>query len=308
MTLEKDLEDAYRREGGWPGNDFIFTSSGKKEAIWGQDAEILWVAGEPLLIAASPGIGKTTIAQQLCLGMIGVRPAELLGYPIRQLADDQRVLYVAADRPAQARRSFRRMVTPKDAVVLGDHLKVWNGPIDISQIRSVAREAKAEVVFIDSLASVAGGDLSQDGPGMVVYHALQDLVASGYEVCVLHHNRKRGGQDATWRGLDEVYGSRWITAVPGSVLYLQGEQGEDTATLRHLKMPLAPVGPIELYHEHANGRTIRYDEKGMPGPTNEEREAIAEVLSPAAEPEPMPPTESIFGKQAQALGVQEYDD
>lgn len=262
------------------GDEFIFTEPERGDPIWGLGSEILWISGEPMLICASPGIGKTTIAQQIALGMLDVMPTELLGYPIRQIDDDEAVFYVAADRPAQARRSFRRMVNDGDRETLRRQLVVWEGPIKLDQIARNAQAINAPYVFIDSLGAVAGGDLSSDTTGMEVYQALQEMVAIGLEVCVLHHNRKRSGQDSGWRGLDEVYGSRWLTAVPGSVLYMQGKQGEPSAKLRHLKMPAAPVGPMTISHEHHRGRTLRTDAGALAGPSEEE---IKDFRSPAAE-------------------------
>lgn len=256
------------------GAAFILTPEDERgETLWGTGSRILWVAGEPLLICASPGIGKTTIAQQVLLAMIGVREPRLLGYDVRPLPEGEKVLYIAADRPAQAVRSFRRMVRHENEAVLRDRVVVWKGPFPLDQAAEIAKEHGCSVVFMDTLAACATGDLSSDETGMKVYHALQDIVANGIDICVLHHNRKRGGQDSGWRGLDEVYGSRWITAPVGSVIYLRGKQGEDVHTLHQLKMPAAPVGPLKIFHNHQIGRT--HSDNEAPGPSEEEREAIA---------------------------------
>ena len=43
-------------------------------ALWGVGESVLWAAGEPLKIVGHQGVGKTTIAQQLALHRLGLRP------------------------------------------------------------------------------------------------------------------------------------------------------------------------------------------------------------------------------------------
>jgi hypothetical protein len=55
------------------------------------------------MISGPQGVGKTTILQQLVLGVVGLRD-EVLGIPIKPV-DDRPVLYLALDRPEQIARS-----------------------------------------------------------------------------------------------------------------------------------------------------------------------------------------------------------
>jgi replicative DNA helicase len=85
--------------------------------------------------------------------------------------------------------------------------------------------------------------------------AVQELGIRGLQVVELHHHRKAGKDGGGSVSLDDVYGSAWLTAGAGSVIYLQGEAGATHVKLRHLKPPNDPVGPLNLVHDHAAGTT-----------------------------------------------------
>ena len=60
--------------------------------------------------------------------------------------------------------------------------------------------------------------------------------------------------------LDDLYGSTWVTAGAGSVLFLFGQPGADQVELIHLKQPEAKIeGPgganLTLVHDHEAGRS-----------------------------------------------------
>jgi replicative DNA helicase len=94
-----------------PGGSFILDRPDTVPAVWGEGDNILWAEGEALIIAGPPGVGKTTVGQQVLLAAIGVR-AHALGMAVRPA---KRVLYLASDRPQQAARSMARMVTTSTA-------------------------------------------------------------------------------------------------------------------------------------------------------------------------------------------------
>ncbi len=225
-------------------------------AVWGDGDRILWAKGEPLLIVGPPGVGKSSIAQQLVRAMTGLGEAEVLGMPV---APASKVLYIAADRPQQIARGFARSVVPSDRQLLDERLAVWQGPPPKDFARNpgilvdMARAAGAEVVVIDSLKDVALG-LSDDETGAGLNQCLQRAVAAGIEVVTLHHQRK--GQNGTKpKGLEDVFGSTWITAGAGSVVLLWGKAGDLVIRLEHLKQPGAPVGPLDILHDHDAGRS-----------------------------------------------------
>ena len=96
------------------------------EAVWGDGSHVLWAQGEPLMIAKPDGVGGTTIAQQLALCRAGIATPTLFGHTITP-DSDHRVLYLALDRPRQAARSMRRMVSEADRKLLEEGVVVWAG-------------------------------------------------------------------------------------------------------------------------------------------------------------------------------------
>jgi replicative DNA helicase len=244
------------------GATFILDAPDHVPARWGRDDEVLQADGEPLLIAAPPGAGKTTLAQQLAIALAGIGADHLLGFPVSPI--EGKVIYVAADRPAQAARSFRRMVGEDDREALAERLEVWRGPLPFNLTAEPGRLAPflkardAGAVVIDSLGAVAF-DLASDEAGSRVFAALSEATAEGIEVVALHHDRKREQGSDRVRTLDDVYGSRWITAAAGSVLYLDARAGDLIVKLRQLKQPAAEIGPLTIRHDHDAGRTVIHE-------------------------------------------------
>jgi replicative DNA helicase len=239
------------------GGAFLLDGPADVPALWGQGGDVAWAAGESLLIVGPPGVGKSTLVQQLVLARIGLR-GPVLGWPVA--SEDRRVLYVAADRPEQVRRSMARMVSPADRPVLSEHLVVWRGPLpdDLGShpalLAEMAREHGAGTVVLDSLKDVAL-DLVKDDVGARVNHALQLALADGIEVVALHHQRKHGRDGQRPTRLADVYGSAWITAGAGSVILLWGQPGDAYVELTQLKQPAGDIGPLRLFHDHGAGVT-----------------------------------------------------
>lgn len=237
------------------GGAYVFDSSVTADPLVGTAESPLWARGEPLLITAAPGIGKTTLAQRLTLAQIGIGPPVVLGMPVQPVS---RVLWLAMDRPRQIARSLRRMVEPTDRDTLDARVLVWQGPppLDIARHPSIlldlARSADAAVVYVDSLKDAAVG-LSSDDVGAGVNVAFQALVADGRDLCVLHHQVKRNSEGGKPKALADVYGSTWITAGAGSVVLLHGEQGVPLVELTHLKTVAEPVGPLRLVVDMPTG-------------------------------------------------------
>jgi replicative DNA helicase len=244
---------AYHSPNARDGATFILDEAADLEARWGRGGEVLWARGESLVIAAPPGVGKTTLAGQIVAGLIGITP-DVLGYPITPAT---RVLYLAMDRPRQIRRALRRLFTEEHREQLAEHLVVRPGPIpsDLGNkpelLLDLVCSHGCDVVVLDSLKDAAV-QLTDDRIGGNVNRAIQACNAADVDTLVLHHQRKGvGGEKPT--KLEDVYGSTWITAGAGSVFLLWGEAGSEIVELSHLKQPADPVGPFTIEHDHHHG-------------------------------------------------------
>jgi replicative DNA helicase len=239
------------------GATFILDTPENPEPVWGDSERVAWSRGEYLLINGPSGVGKTTIAQQLALARLGLRDG-LLGMPVA--SDDRPVLYIAADRPPQAARSLRRMVTDDDRKALAEGLIVWRGPLPFTVTKNpeilavMADELGVGTIIVDSLKDVAT-KLTDDETGQAVKQALSLPCLNGVDVVALHHQRKEQQGGGKQKGIDGVYGSTWITAGAGSVLLVWGAAGDAAVTLEHLKQPVDDIGPLTLLHDHQHGTT-----------------------------------------------------
>ena len=246
------------------GASFLFDEPDEIPAVWGSGDQVLWAEGEGLMIAGQQGLGKTTLGQQLGLHRIGVRDGPFLGLPVA--LSNRPVLYLAMDRPRQAARSMRRMVSADDRDVLKSSVQFWKGPIPVTLSESTSEFADwvqravpgVGLVVVDSVKDLATG-ISDDKVGAALNSAWQELIARGVELLLLHHERKAGQNSAREPRLDNVYGSTWLTSGLGSVIGLHGEPGDSSITLHHLKQPMEPVGPLSVRHDHAVGRSSSDD-------------------------------------------------
>ncbi len=238
-------------------------------AVWGRGGEVLWAEGESVLVTGPTGVGKGTIVQQLALRRVGVLDGDFLGCPVT--ADPERLtLYLALDRPAQIRRSMKRMVGSEHERLLEERLAVWEGPLPfdlvaspeslVALVKDVGEKRGAPVgtVVVDSTKDLAS-KLSSDETGGAINRALAALVGEGIETLATHHQRKATSENKKPRKLDDVYGSTWITAGAGSVLLLWGEPGDPIVELSHLKQPAEVVGPFRVLHDHDAGASTRYE-------------------------------------------------
>jgi replicative DNA helicase len=251
---------ASRTVDGWT---FVNGAAENLPAVWGEGDAILWAQGEPCMIVGPDGVGKTSLGQQAALARALIGQTTLLGLPIAPAAG--KVLYLAADRPAQAARSMRRMITDDDEDLLRERLVVHRGPLpfDIVKepvwtLRQFVEDHDASDLIVDSLKDLAS-ELIKDEVGSAVNRAFQELAASSIELLALHHQRKQQQGAPPPKRIADVYGSRWLTAGMGSVVCLWGEPGDLVVSFRHLKQPIEEVGPFEVLHDHVRGRTAIHD-------------------------------------------------
>jgi replicative DNA helicase len=246
------------------GGDFILDEPQIIPAVWGQGERVLWPEGEGIMITGHQGVRKTTVAQQLALHRIGLRAGDFVGLPVSK--SDRPILYLAMDRPRQAGRSFRRMITESDRQHLNAQLVVWRGPLPVDPLLDKDRFAdfaeaicpNVGTIIADSVKDLAPG-ISEDKIGSALNLSWQEIIAHDIQLMLLHHERKAANGAERIHRLDDVYGSTWLTSGLDSVMVLEGEPGDPTVELRHLKQPAEPV-PLTLRHNHTAGVTILFND------------------------------------------------
>lgn len=244
------------------GADFLFGGPTEEVAIWGSGNDILMAEGEALILAGGDGVGKTTVAGQFVRARIGLA-RHALGLPV--VTTGSKVLYLAMDRPRQARRALARNFSPDESETLQERLVFWEGPppYDLAQnvglLTRMCEEAGADTVVVDSLKDAAL-ELTKDDVGSKWNRARQTALQAGIQCLELHHNVKRGADGHPPRSLADLYGSRWISAGAGSVVALHGDAGDLVVELRHLKQPMNEIGPWKITHDHERGISMVMDE------------------------------------------------
>jgi replicative DNA helicase len=243
------------RQRGLPGGDFVLDQPEVAPAVWGSGEDVLWAKGEGCLIVGPTGVGKTTFLTQLTAARIGLGDGTVIGFPVER--SDEIVLYLACDRPDQAARAMRRLVTDDDRPLMNERLRFWKGPppADFGRhpeaLLRLCVEHHATTVVIDSLKDVAV-KLSDDEVGGHLNQAIQLALVNGVDVLAGHHQRTGQG-GAKPKTLEDVYGSTWIVAGVGSVVLLWGAAGDPIVELLHLKQPVAEVGPFKIEHDQQTG-------------------------------------------------------
>ncbi|MFZ3569656.1 DnaB-like helicase N-terminal domain-containing protein [Streptomyces sp. BH097] len=240
---------------GW---SFVTETGADAEPLWGTREQTVWATGESLMIVGAPGVGKTTLAHQVIFARLGLQET-VLELPV---APSRRVLYLAMDRPKQIAKAMARRVFDTDETILQDGLVVWQGPLPATLdkepdlLADLAAAHQADTIVIDSLKD-AVSTMVDDSLAVAFHNARMRALRSGVEILELHHQRKatadapRGQRPA----LDQVYGSTWLTAGAGSVLFVTGRAGDPAVTLHHLKTPTGEVGPLDVTHDHKRGTT-----------------------------------------------------
>ena len=236
------------------------------DALWGRGGQVIAARGEPTMIYGPTGLGKTTLMQRFGLAAIGIGPSDVLGYDVKRIEGN--LLYIAADRPMQAKRSFRRMVEPGDRLLL-DEKWVWDARRGFrvsaqkaDRLLRIAESIRAELVLIDSIKDVLDGVATDEG-GLAYNNTVQTCVANGVDVVAAHHPRKASSDGRGELSLDDVYGSTWLTAGSGSVVALEGTTGSGVISWRHLKMPAEEVGPFDIAIEYDMGSISRLSSREL---------------------------------------------
>jgi hypothetical protein len=226
----------------------ISRHTGPPPALWGANFNVLWSSGEPLLIEAGYGAGKTTLAGLLVRAQLF--GGDVLGYPVQRLPDGQKILYLAIDRPDQIMRSMSRQFSPQQLaeMEITGRLIIWRGPLPADAAENndlyvdLCDYHQAHYVYVDSLKDAARG-LTEDRAAAAYQATRTRMLARGRQLVELHHLAKSGAD----------YGSVWLRAGAGSVLRMSGKAGGTTGVLTHEKQPAHRVDPIKIAHDRDRG-------------------------------------------------------
>jgi hypothetical protein len=250
------------------GADWLDVNEPEPKPLWGTPDTPLWLPGESLTIVGPPSVGKSTLAHAVIWGALGLTP-DLLDFPVEPM-DGGGILYLAMDRPRQIKRAMARFLRAypdrqeEITTVLRERLTIWEGPLpgdptmDKRLLISMAEKFGRTRIVVDSLKDVipnASDEAKAGGYNM----ARQEALAEGFEWIELHHNRKAGAENKKPSTLDDVYGSRWITAGAGSVLSLFGQPGDIVLELTHLKPLGEPIMPTQVVITRQSGEMAVYE-------------------------------------------------
>ncbi|WP_280467394.1 AAA family ATPase [Nocardia cyriacigeorgica] len=244
-------------------SSFILSAPKVVPALWGRDGEeVWWSPNEGLMLNAATGAGKTTLAGLLIRARMGYAD-EVAGLPI--VAGKGKVLYLAMDRPAQVQRSLRRQLGNLTEEQIEHGLVVLQGPPIASFVANqklllaYARTFDADTVIVDSLKD-AVVKLSDEEAGGSWNRAVQHCNAGGVEVIVLHHYRKVSGDSRDKpRTIDDVYGSNWLTAGVGSVVFMSRDC--ERVELSQLKGPAGDGNRMSLMLEFETGELLTEEQQ-----------------------------------------------
>lgn len=269
---------------GWT---FLAEDDEADEMIWGQVQNpggglpgVMWAPGEPMMLFGGNGVFKSTLSHLLVFARLGLlgpdgRPradhrriapddhpddwGAVLGMPVRPMDPACTVVYLAGDRPRQIRRAMRRHRRDWMADTLRDHLIVHDGPLPFEltagkdALADMAQERKGSDIFVDSLKDYCPKP-SDDESANGYNRSRQECIARGMQWVEDHHNRKmQQGQKPT-NAIDDVYGSRWLTAGAGSVVSMWvDEEGSTAVHVKQVKSPGEFVPELEVRVHKADG-------------------------------------------------------
>lgn len=212
------------------------------------------VSGSVTLMAGDPGIGKSTLLLQLCLGLAKT---------------GKKVLYVSGEESAeQIKMRATRVIEgnkKEDLSAAEEHLLLLSLSNPDSAVEHIQKE-KPELVIVDSIQTMESenaGGLS-GSVGQVRYAALSFVKAAktlGIPVILVGHVTKEG----------MVAGPMVLSHMVDTVLFLEGEKFTTTRILRSLKNRFGPVDEVGIF---------QMDEEGMKEVTSPEQMFLTAGMKP----------------------------
>ena len=181
------------------------------------------VPGSIILLGGDPGIGKSTLLLQVASNL-------------------QNVLYVSGEESVeQIKMRFDRLGLKSDSLKL-------LAETDLNTIQEIIKKEKPDLVIVDSIQTVYSSDFPST-PGSIVQvrecaMRLQSLAKTSHtSVILVGHVTKEGS----------VAGPRILEHLVDVVLYLEGENFQNTRILRGAKNRFGATDEIGIFEMTENG-------------------------------------------------------
>ncbi len=189
------------------------------------------VLGSIMLLAGDPGVGKSTLLLQLCLGLAS------LGKTVLYVSGEESVeqIKMRAERISKASSLKSKTVKSSDNLYL---MSMTNPELINKQIE----EMKPDLVVIDSIQTMESENVSglSGSVAQVRYAALQFVrigKTMNIPIILVGHVTKEG----------MVAGPMVLSHMVDSVLFLEGEKFTRTRILRSLKNRFGPVDEVGIF-------------------------------------------------------------
>jgi archaellum biogenesis ATPase FlaH len=211
------------------------------------------------LITGRPGVGKTQLAFQFAAD-ISTGRSDFLKWGIPD--SGKRVLFMSLEMSNRQLRYLARPIKQRYPENTLSNLMVWakGDPLALDEepgqlyFLQLLERYKPEVVMIDSLSLMIGGDLTDDKAVKPAFDFLKKARNKyDFSVIMVHHHRKKANDAASRRSPNtqsDIYGSYYITAQIDFALDLEVlpedvEPGQITMSLLKNRYS-APMDPIKI--------------------------------------------------------------
>ena len=185
------------------------------------------VKGSLTLIGGDPGIGKSTLVLQVCIGVA---------------KQGKCVLYISGEE------SLRQIKLRADRLgEVPDSLKILC-ETDIDEIEAVARQLKPDLMVTDSIQTMYSGDVDSapGSPGQVRESTMRLLRIAKEEsvsAFIIGHVTKEG----------VVAGPRMLEHMVDTVIYLEGEKNAGYRILRGVKNRFGATNEVGIFEMLSSG-------------------------------------------------------
>jgi len=269
----------------------------KVEFKW--ELEDLFLSGAYGILIGDPGVGKTQMSIQL--GLSYARHEPFLKF-YNSSGGIRKVMFISMEMNPNSVANF---ISKIEVSNVEQDLYSFHFPetsLDLDRDRGTGRtwllakveEHKPDLIIIDSLSRAIAGSLSDDND-IRSFNSFMSFLRNKYGVSVLviHHNRKKGQGYGYAKNnspeLDDVYGSRFITAEADLVMAMTSDA---LHTLKNRASTWSP--PV---HFERNG--VQFDFKGEINGPQVESETVkppVEDPGPGSGPTDDGETDNFFGK------------